>query len=291
MPDLAGGPARLIRVLVPGDTPTLEAFLRRHADSAMFLRSNARAAGLVYRGNPLEADYLAAFEDERIVAVAAHCWNGVVLVQAPVLVGEVVRAAVSHSGRSVAGLSGPADQVFAARSALGLDRRPAPRVGREELFALDLTELAVPVPLAEGRWVCRRPRDDELELITDWRVGFFLEALHGTDGPGVREACREEVRLIRDQGSDWVLTDAGRLVSYSNFNARLPDIVQIGGVWTPPELRGRGYGGAVVAGSLVQARSEGVQRAVLFAEREAAKRAYRRIGFRTVGEYALVLFR
>jgi len=107
----------------------------------------------------------------------------------------------------------------------------------------------------------------------------------------VREACRTEVRFIRERESDWLLSADGQPVSYSNFNARLSEIVQIGGVWTPPELRGRGYGGAVVAGSLLQARAEGVTRAVLFAERTEAKRAYRRIGFRAVGEYGLVLFR
>jgi ribosomal protein S18 acetylase RimI-like enzyme len=281
----------VIRPLVPSDAPALEVILKQHADSSMFLRSNARAAGLEYRGNPLEADYVAEFDGERITAVAAHCWNGILLVQAPVRVDDVVRAAVRHSGRPVAGLSGPADQVRAARSALSLDDRPAPKFGQEELFALQLADLSVPTPLADGRWICRKPHEDELELLTDWRVGFFLEALHGTDGPAVRDACREEVRLIHQHESDWLLTDAGRPVSYSNFNARLPDIVQIGGVWTPPELRGRGYGGAVVAGSLVHARREGVVRAVLFAEHEAAKRAYRRIGFRKVGEYALVLFR
>ncbi len=73
---------------------------------------------------------------------------------------------------------------------------------------------------------------------------------------------------------------------------RLPEIVQIGGVWTPPALRGRGYARAVVAGSLVAARKRGVQHAVLFADplNPAAKRAYLSLGFRIVGDYGLVLF-
>jgi predicted GNAT family acetyltransferase len=97
--------------------------------------------------------------------------------------------------------------------------------------------------------------------------------------------------MLHDRQADWVLVEDGRPVAYSIFNAELEDMVQIGGVWTPPELRGRGYGGGVVAGSLVHARSRGVTRAVLFAERADAKRAYRRIGFRSVGEYGLLLFR
>ena len=255
----------------------------------MFLRSNSRTGGFVYEGKPLQAEYVAAFDGDQIVAVAAHCWNGVLLVQAPVEVAAVARAAIAQSRRPVAGISGPADQVIAARAALGMNDRPAPKFGREELFALELEDLIVPAPLSEGRWVCRHPRDAELEFLIDWRVDFAREALQFPDSPTLRAECEQELRLVYELGSNWVLLDDA-LVSYSAFNARLPDIVQIGGVWTPRELRGRGYGRAVVAGSLLEVRETGVRRAVLFAEREDAKRAYRAIGFRVVGEYGLVLF-
>jgi GNAT superfamily N-acetyltransferase len=279
----------MIRALGAGDESALEAFLIRHADFSMFLRSNSRAAGLVYEGKPLQAEYVAAFDGGDIVAVAAHCWNNMLLVQAPIDVAAVARAAVEQSRRPVAGLSGPADQVLAARSALGLDDRPAPKFGREELFALDLKDLVVPAPLGDGRWICRRPRSDELEFLIDWRVDFAREALQFPDSPTLHSECEHELRLVYERGSNWVLDDGG-LVSYSAFNARLPDIVQIGGVWTPRELRGRGYGRAVVAGSLLEVRETGVRRAVLFAERQDAKRAYQGIGFRVVGDYGLILF-
>lgn len=279
----------MIRALGAGDEPALEAFLVRHADFSMFLRSNCRAAGLVYEGKPLQAEYVAAFDGNRIVAVAAHCWNDMLLVQAPVAVAAVSRAAIAQSGRPVAGLSGPADQITAARTALGLDERPAPKSGREELFALYLADLVVPIPLAEGRWTCRHPRADELDRLVDWRVDFSREALRLPDSPTLRVECERDIALIHGRGSDWVLQDGG-LVSYSAFNAQLPDIVQIGGVWTPPALRNRGYGRAVVAGSLLDARASGVRRAVLFAERGDAKRAYRGLGFRAVGDFGLVLF-
>jgi len=65
-----------------------------------------------------------------------------------------------------------------------------------------------------------------------------------------------------------------------------------GGVWTPPEFRGRGYARSVVAGSLVAAGKQGVARAVLFADplNAAARAAYLSIGFAIVGDYGLVLF-
>ncbi|WP_255362889.1 GNAT family N-acetyltransferase [Anabaena sp. CA = ATCC 33047] len=92
----------------------------------------------------------------------------------------------------------------------------------------------------------------------------------------------------------WVLVAEDQPVAYSAFSGRLPDVVQIGGVWTPPELRGKGYAKCVVAGSLLEVRSQGVHRAILFTSPEnlAAQAAYRGIGFHPTGEkFGLVLFK
>jgi predicted GNAT family acetyltransferase len=61
-------------------------------------------------------------------------------------------------------------------------------------------------------------------------------------------------------------------------------------VFTPQALRGRGYARAVVAGSLTEARSAAVARAVLFTPRPDAVAAYRAVGFEQIGRYAVVLF-
>jgi len=280
-----------LRVLRPGDEVVLDAFLARHADSSMFLRSNARAAGLVDRGEPGQGTYVAAFEHGVIVGVAAHCWNGMVLVQAPGHVATLAREAVRRSGRTVAGFSGPWDQVVAARHALGLSEGTTRKDSREDLYTLELRHLVVPAALAAGQVRCRHPEDAELDLLVQWRIAFSVEALGATATPALETASRADVRLIHDCGADWLLLDGARPVAYSAFNAMLPEMVQIGGVWTPTPLRGRGYARAVVAGSLLAARERGVERAVLFADplNQAAQRAYLSLGFRIVGDYGLVL--
>ena len=87
-------------------------------------------------------------------------------------------------------------------------------------------------------------------------------------------------------------TTIGIPVSCCSFNARLPDMVQIGGVFTPSQHRQRGYARAVVAGALLEARRQGVAAAILFtgSGNEAAQRAYLGIGFEAVGDYAITLF-
>jgi RimJ/RimL family protein N-acetyltransferase len=280
-----------LRVLRSGDETVLDTFLAGHADTSMFLRANARAAGLIDRGAPLEATYVAALESGRITGVAAHGWNGVVLVQAPARAGALACQAVRRSGRAVTGLSGPWGQVVTARAALGLASAPTVKDSRDELYVLDLARLVVPRQLAGGELRVRHPATAELELLVNWRCSFSVEALGMPETPELRSVSEADIRLQHARGADWVLVAGPTPVAYAAFNAMLPEIVQIGGVWTPPAERGRGYARSVVAGSLLAAGKQGVRRAVLFADpaNEAARRAYRAIGFRIVGDYGLVL--
>src|SRR5262249_21601846 len=107
-----------------------------------------------------------------------------------------------------------------------------------------------------------------------------------------RTIARGGVEGSLSRGSLWLLERAGAIVSTCDFNAQLPDAVQLGGVFTPSAERRRGYAQAVVAGALVDARAHGVSRAVLFtdAHNPSSTRAYARIGFSVVGEYAMVLY-
>ena len=279
-----------VRLLGPADAPAFEAFLAPRAESSLFLLANARRAGFADAGRPFDGTYAGAFEDGLLTAVAAHFWNGFVAVQAPVHLDAVLRQAVRASGRAVAGLTGPYDQVVTARRALGAASRPAAVDAPEGLFVLDLADLRVPGALASGAVRCRRPGEEEMAQLAAWRAAYRREVLGEASGPANDEAGREDVRALQDARSQWVLEADGALAAYSAFNARLPEIVQVGGVWTPRPHRGRGFARAVVAASLLEARAEGVTRAVLFTESPAARRCYEALGFRKVSEYGLVIF-
>src|SRR4051812_9858398 len=127
----------------------MRAFLAPRTATSMFLLSNSLAAGLVDHGERLQATYVGAFAAGGLVGVAAPCWNGMLLVQAPVMpevVHELARAAVARSGRALVGFSGPADQVAVIRGAFAL---PAPAVAKvQQLYTLALADLRVPDPLA-----------------------------------------------------------------------------------------------------------------------------------------------
>lgn len=283
-----------VEILGPGDEERLDRFLAVHSDSSMFLRSNWRAEGMADGGAAFDGRYVAAVRGGEVVGVAAHYGNGMVALQAPggragVLAGEAVRA----SGRAVRGMVGPRAQVEEARAAMGWDGREAALDSSEELYGLELEALVVPDALREGRVRCRRAEAGDVGVAVAWRVAYSIEALGSRPGEELEREARVSIEREIGRRDLWMLFDeAGGAVAMSSLNARLPDRVQVGGVWTPPELRGRGYGQAVVAGQLLELRAAGVGRAVLFTDAEnwPARRAYERLGFVRVGDYGLLLF-
>lgn len=288
------GSAADIRILGPGDQPALEAFLLPRLASSMFLLSNSRLAGLVDTGERYTGTYVAAFEDDHVVGVVAQVSNGMLIPQAPVapaIIDRLWRAAVEASGRPVRGVIGDEDQATTILASL--DFRPdALRLNhREKLYRLSLADLNVPAQLASGEVVARRATVDDLETLTDWGVDYDVESLGADPSPEQRTESRDATRHRIEEGSLWVLERKGACVAMTGFNAQLAEAVQVGGVYTPPDLRSRGYARCAVAGSLLAAREDAVREAILFTAEDnlPAQKAYEALGFRHIGYFRLTL--
>ncbi len=278
-----------IRLLTPEDDGHLEAFLVLHRDSSMFLRSNARRGGLEFKGQPFQAVYAGAFRNGVLVGVVAHSTRGMVQIQAPRFAAELTRACLDWSGRRVSGFTGPLQQVRDARAAIGLETADAKLCADEGLFALNLSDLIIPPSLGTGNVVCEVPPPQYRDLLCAWRLAYDIEVLGATDSPEQRQRTADYLDSQLADGHAWIAMEGKEPVSLSAFNAALPDIVQLGGIYTPPELRGRGYAKVSVAGSLLAAQARGVSRAVLFTNNPSAVRTYEAVGFRRVGDFSLVL--
>jgi uncharacterized protein len=287
---LARGGTLELRVLGAGDAEPLERFLVQHRDTSMFLRSNARHGGLVYRGQRLQAVYVGGFRGGELVGVAAHAWSGMLLMQAPEEAAALAEACIATSRRPISGLTGPADQVRIARRVLELEAVPASLEGDEDLYVLDLSGWQMPKAWSDGRVSCRPPLPSERKTLYAWRLGYELETLGRSDDAALRAQAASWMDGYIADGAVWVAVADGQPVSMSMFNARLPDIVQVGGVYTPPEARGQGYARAVVAHSMLLAQQNGAERGVLFTANPNAVRSYEAVGFERTGTYGLVLF-
>jgi len=279
---------REIRLLGPGDEEPLERFLAAHPDGGQLLRANLNRGGIEYRGAPYQATYAASFNRGAVTSVAAHCWNGMLLLRADEAAERVARRALAASGRPLTGLLGPWGQVVWVAWTLDLPQDCSGLDRPQQLMTLDLMDLILPEPLARGALVCRRARSSELELLYNWRAAFEAETAGLRDDRALRAAARQMIDLQQKTGDNWVLTRGGRLVAGCTVIGETGEAIQIGGVITPKDLRNRGYGRAVVAGTLRAGRDRGRARALLFTNNPAAERAYRAIGFAASGEVGLV---
>lgn len=283
-----------ITIATAADRAAIEAYLATRSDSCMLMRSNLREAGMAWTppaGERLQAQYAIARRGDAVIGVAGHGWNGNLLLQADALAGELAVAAVQHSGRRVAGLLAPAEQAAEARAALGLVGAPTIADHDETLMALSLDRMIVPAALRDGTVTGRRAAPRDRDQLIAWRVAYNEET-------GLEAGAAAEARIAEGMTGSlagarprlWVIEHAGAPVAMCAHSAVLPDSVQIGGVFTPPALRGRGHARAVVAASLLDAQRDGAVRAILFTPRPDAIAAYRAVGFAPIGRYALVLF-
>jgi uncharacterized protein len=157
------------------------------------------------------------------------------------------------------------------------------------IYALERVQ---PVPAAPG--TRRAGTADDHALLMDWMIAFGEEVLEEGD-PGRMEARNAvESRLgIGNRGGFELWEDDGEVVSLSGWGGPTPNGIRIGPVYTPPDLRGRGYATSLVA-ELSQSLLDGGRRfCFLYTDlaNPTSNAIYERIGYVKVCEAAMVAFR
>ena len=256
--------------------PAMEGALRARSDVAMFALSNLRH-GLTGDGHRHATAYWIddAEAPGTVLGVTQAGMAMVVARGGP----DVEGCAAVLRGQSLAGATGEASALRPVLTAAGLDAAPMRQDKDEPLFALDLAALALP----DGSGTLA-PVATDPETALRWRHAYE-EELHPPAEPATETL------------PDWITADTHRFLmidgapaAMTGFNAVLSDMVQVGGVYTPPESRGRGLARRAVGLHLTEAQKAGVARAILFAASDAAVACYRPLGFERIGDYAFVLF-
>ncbi len=259
-------------------------FLSQHIQTSMFPLANLRDFGL--RGDdPRSVNIWVLGDGPR--AVFAITNEGMVLAQCPDCSDAELAAAIALiRGRKLFGVASEATQARRIMQLAGWEDRPATLNSDEPGFTLQLDDLVLPdtigatlVPLG----------DVDRSVPEAWRESYLVEAMDFAPERAQVQAKKDIANYV-ERSSHRVLLVDDQPVAMTGFNARLPEVVQIGGVYTPPNLRGRGYARLAVALHLVEARNAEASRAVLFAASDSAVRAYMGIGFKPAGQFSLILF-
>ncbi|PCH65830.1 MAG: hypothetical protein COC12_14075, partial [Rhodobacteraceae bacterium] len=262
--------------------PALRAFLHPRAATSLSL-----SCALEDTDHPKAMTYWAAFNNANIHAVFGLSQQGILLCEAPDFdpnrANDLRRAL---SGREIIGLSGEARQIATLRSVLGLDQTPTTYDKIEPLLRMTLDDLIVP----PGPTQLRNMHNRDLPLVRDWRLAFDREVYDEGDTPDLRQRSKDRATRMTHSGQGRLLELDRTPVSMTAFNAALGGIVQVGSVYTPPALRGRGHARRAVALHLAQAGETGTKSAILYSLSPAATRAYQSIGFTRIGDYAVMDF-
>jgi predicted GNAT family acetyltransferase len=260
----------------------VEPFLMQHeAENCFFL-------GFVPRPESAAKMIYVAAEDARgaIVAVAFKSpgWH-VMMTDAP---DEAVDALVDHLLEKHVKLEGvqsrshPARR-FAARfsAATGMSDRRRAGHGVHKL-----TRVIAPAG-TKGR--LRPVREDEAMLLADWTTAFCRDCGMTPRAPA-EELARARERIAREESFFWEVD--GPPVSTATVHARTPNGIRISLVYTPRDLRGKGYASAGVAALSQRMLDAGRKFCFLYTDLDnpTSNKIYRAIGYEKVCEDEQIFF-
>lgn len=155
--------------------------------------------------------------------------------------------------------------------------RPSRLHMSERVF--QLTRVRSPGPVAGA---LRRAGPQDRELLIGWMRAFTKEALGEEHGPDEMGPFID--RWLEGRGRTMYVWEDDRPVSITGVSGRTPRGIRVAPVYTPPELRGRGYASACVAAVSQAQLDAGRTFCFLFTDlaNPTSNRIYQRIGYEPV---------
>ncbi|MFD4755159.1 GNAT family N-acetyltransferase [Streptomyces sp. NPDC058426] len=155
---------------------------------------------------------------------------------------------------------------------------------QERLYRLGT--LTPPEPFPEGRG--RVAGEEDREQLMLWQREF-VTAIGGT--PYADNSSWADSRIADERVTLWETPD-GTPVSMAGRTPMVAGQIRVAPVYTPANLRGRGYAGAVTAEVSRAALSAGAAEVLLFADlaNPTSNGLYQRIGYRPIADFAVYDF-
>jgi GNAT superfamily N-acetyltransferase len=182
-------------------------------------------------------------EGARVVGVGLRTPPHNLVVARPTVDGAIAVLAEAIEGE-LPGVVGAVPEVdaFAGAWAARHDVRLATR------FEQGIYALREVIPPAEVMGRMRLAGTADRRLLLDWVEAFANETFHGgLETDPERHERSIDARLAGGDAGFGLWEADGRPVSLAGFAGPTPNGIRIGPVYTPPELRGRGYATALTA--------------------------------------------
>lgn len=154
---------------------------------------------------------------------------------------------------------------------------------KSTVYALDLANAPASTP---GGVEVRVLNGTDFSAWDALNIDFAAE--EGAPIAGNVDGRRRYFEACAASGQCWGGFDGDALVTMAALDHDYAWAAQVGGIFTRPDRRGRGFARAILTRVLNDLRDRGYTRAVLFGyEREAARRLYEYIGFRATGHFGM----
>jgi predicted GNAT family acetyltransferase len=196
---------------------------------------------------------------------------------------EALAEALAASGRQLPGVNAQqGDAVAFAAAWSRLTGAGFQEFRRSRLFRLEQLRAPVPLPRGAARVASAADRD----LLQTWFDAFTKE-LADLGGSG-----RGTVDDRLSYGGLTLWEADGAAVSLAGISRPAAGVVRVAPVYTPPDHRGHGYGGAVTAAVSQAALDTGASHVVLFTDlaNPVSNSIYRRLGYRPVEDRVVFRF-
>ena len=201
--------------------------------------------------------------------------------------GAVHRIAGDLAGQDLPGVVGPVESSAAFAEAWSREAGVTARLTtNERAFQLSTVK---PPRAAPGE--LRRAGPSDRTIVRDWAEAFVREALPHDPPQDFEDMADRWIRGLGRTAYLWV--DGGRPVSLTCVGGLTPHGIRIGPVYTPPELRGRGYASNLVAGVSRMQLDAGHEYVFLFTDlaNPTSNRIYQAIGYEPVNDIDAYDFR
>lgn len=277
------------RLLTASDRDATLAYLEAKVAERMFLASNLLKYGIEDRGGMLQGPFYGSFAGRALRGVVQLVNQGSVLCcgDGPAAMAELGEAAAAtpHLPARVLAMRQECEDYLAAY----LARRPRRiRDTRDSILQQVTAETLVHHPMKGFR----AATSDDVDLLVRWKREFRIDGLKDKPEWVDDGELRRFIELAVREGRQYVLEEGGRPVTMGLVNASTPRCAQLGGVYTPPEERGKGYATRMVSAMChFQLSACGLQAVFLSVEADshAANHIYAKLGFRHLGIYRFLL--
>ncbi len=252
------------------------AFLRKHEDTTLFLLNNFFEHGLRLTDAPNSGNYYIATENDQVVAVFVLCRRGTILVESERENYSDILETLRREEIPITGVIGRWDFVSELWKHLALRKTMH---SKEILYAVDLAHVPQMVePVGQflteedlTAWndlTCRFNEEEELPMLSE-------------------EHRRQEFLRKASKKIIWGRFEEGRLVAMADLNAVAFDVGQLGGVYTLPEYRNRGYCRAL---NQKVFNDLSLRKLIIFTghENSPAQKVYESLGAQRIGFYGLL---